>query len=124
MSYYAKSDRAPDFRVRYRWLSQSEAEVRQGPFQHMRCDFSYAGDDVRQTGVYMIWPEFEDSDGVRLPDSEPVPEEGTATMWIVNDAMREEVHRERVKPGVRGFFVIGSHRIAEAEITEVIALAE
>jgi len=90
----------------------------------MRCDISYEGDDIDETGIYMIWPEFEDSSGEPLPDSASVPEEGTATMWILSDELREEVHRERIKPGIRGYLVVGRRQVAEVEVTDVIGLAD
>jgi hypothetical protein len=122
MSYLERFGRSPDFRVRYQWLPQDDAEVRQRPFQHIRCDFSYEGDDIQRTGIYMIWPEFEDLSGQPIPESGPVPESGTATMWIINNELRDEVHRQKVKPGARGYFMVGARRIAEVEVTEVPGL--
>lgn len=120
---YANRLGEPDFRVRYQWLPASEDGFLQRPFQHIRCDFSYAGDDIQKTGIYMIWPEFEDGAGLPIPDGEAIPECGTATMWIVNREEYEDFHRERVRPGVRAFFMVGSRRIAEAEVTDVLRLA-
>ena len=120
---YAHRLGEPDFRVRYKWLPASADGFFQRPFQHIRCDFSYAGDDIQKTGIYMIWPEFEDAEGLPIPEGHEIPEAGTATMWIVNREEYEEFHRERVRPGVRGFFMVGSRRIAEAEVTDVLRLA-
>ena len=114
----------PDFRVRYRWFPPSEDGFFQRPFQHMRCDFSYEGDDVAKTGIYMIHPEFEDANHSPLPEGQEVPHSGTATMWIVNRDTYREFHREKVRPDVRCFFMVGSRRIAEAEVIDILGLAE
>ena len=116
-SYGERSGRSPDFRVRYRWLPQG-----QRPFQHIRCDFAYEGDGPEDS-IYMIWPEFEDAAGRPLPAGRAVPEQGTATMWILNDELRDQIHRQRIKRGVRGYFVVGTQRIAEVEVTDVLGLA-
>ena len=54
------------------------------PFQHMRCHFSYEGDDVAQDGI----------------------------------------HDPKARIGVRGLFMVGRPRIAEAEIIEVVGLTD
>src|SRR5262249_24307456 len=113
----------PDFRVRYMWLPPAADGLVQRPHQHLRCDFAYAGDDIGKTGVYMIWPEFEDALGRPIPEGAEVPASGTATMWIVSREEFEDYHRERVRPGVRGFFMVGARRIAEVEVIEVLHLS-
>ena len=122
MRYRDQTGRKPDFRVRYQWLPQTFTGTNQKPFQHMRCDFAYDGDDIKQTGIYMIWPEFEDASGEPLDESSEVPTEGTATMWIVSSESRQRIHSKRIRPGVRGYFMLGSRRLAEAEVLEVIDL--
>jgi hypothetical protein len=92
-------------------------------FQGLRCDFSYDGDDIKKTGIYMIHPEFEDEEGnVILDDEKPVPKEGTAKMWILIPEMRNEVHVKRIKAGVIGYFMEGSRIIAKAEVVETLGL--
>ena len=122
MSYALTADRPPDFRVRYRWVATSESVVKQQPFQHMRCDFAYAGDDLSKEPVYMILPEFEDDAKQPLSTHAVVPRSGFASMWIRSDDLRQSVHRTRINVGVRGFFVVGPHPIAEVEVTEVLGL--
>ena len=123
MSYSDRSGE-PDFRVQYRWLPPAEDGFFQQRFQHIRCDFSYEGDDIKKTGIYTIHPEFEDEKGRPIPEGEEIPEAGTATMWIVNQEEYKDFHRQRVQLGVRGFFMVGSRRIAEAEVIDIIGLAE
>jgi len=76
---YADRLGAPDFRVRYKWLPASEDGFFQRPFQHIRCDFSYVGDDIKKTGIYRIWPDFEGPDERPIPEGEEIPESGTTT---------------------------------------------
>jgi hypothetical protein len=121
--YAEKIKRLPDFEVSYRFFSEAEGGRKTGtPFQHYRCDWSYEGDDISKTGIFMIWPEFVDSEGRILPDKVRVPESGKATMWIVSPNMIEQVHGSRVKIGTKGFFMEGARRVAEAVVTRVIGL--
>ena len=121
-TYSERTARRPDFRVRYEWISDQAAGLHQKVLQHIRCDFSYEGDDVMQDGVYMVWPEFEDEDGNPFPEGAVVPAIGTASMWIVSPDMRVKAHREKAQLGTRGYFVVGSKRIARAEIVEIIGI--
>lgn len=56
----------------------------------------YEGDDPQTGGIYMIHPEFLDPSGVPLADDEPVPLEGTASMWVLTPQMRT-AHQARSK---------------------------
>jgi hypothetical protein len=121
LTYAEQRRRKPDFRVRYRWIDEQSPSFHQKPFQHMRCDFSYESDDGRD-GLYMIWPEFEDAAEAPLAEGSPIPAEGIASMWIIVPDMREQVHRRKARVGVRGFFMVGGTRIAEAEIVQIVGL--
>lgn len=123
-AYAEQFGRQPDFRVRYVWLPQEDADVHQLPFQHMRSDFSYEGDEIAETGIYMIWPEFEDERGDPIPEGDEIPESGTATMWIINRDQYQSFHRDRLSEGVRGHLMMGARRLADVEVTEVLGLAE
>ena len=123
--YSETSGRSPDFRVRYEWLPQTEDEHYQRPFQHMRSDFLYEVDDPtkRDEGAWCIHPEFEAEDGSILDLDADVPQQGTATMWIVFQGIRG-FHRERLSIGSRGFLVFGSAKLAKVEVIELLALAD
>jgi hypothetical protein len=70
----------------------------------------------------MIWPEFEDEKGNLIIDSvERVNPIGTARMWIINAKMRK-MHRNRIKIGIKGYFIEGAKRVAECEVLEIIGL--
>ena len=111
-----------DFDVRYRFLRPEEGGRKSPVFQGYRADFEYAEyPSATDIAVWMIWPEFEDSDGCVLPKNAEVPAQGTARMWIVNNDLRY-VHRERLAVGTRGSSVEGARRVAELEVTRIVGL--
>src|SRR2546425_515358 len=123
MNYEDGSGHPPDFEVSYRFYTHAEGGRHSGPpFQHYRCDWSYEGDDISRTGIYMIFPEFVSEEGGIVPEGIPVPVSGRATMWIVSHEMRLRVHRVRLKDGVEGFFMEGQLRVAEAVVTRILGL--
>ena len=87
----------------------------------MRSDFLYDGDDLAEDGIWCIYPEFEDRSGKIIGPDDPIEEEGTATMWILFQENRE-YHRSRLARGSRGYLVVGSRRVAEVEVLELLAL--
>ena len=122
MTYAETTGHPADFQVRYRFLSAEEGGRHTGtPFQRYRCDWSYEGDDPLK-GIYMIYPEFMAEDGSVFPEGVPVPVSGLATMWILSHDLRVQIHRERIREGVRGYFMEGARRVAEAVVTRVIGL--
>jgi len=50
-----------------------------------------------ERGVRLI-----NNEGNRIPDNVPVPIQGNARMWIINDSMRQ-FHRGRIAPSTGGF---------------------
>ena len=122
-SYRDRTGRKPDFRVQYRFLSQTEGGRASLPFQHIRSDFLYAEDDPTKGGIWCIWPEFISSDGGVLPEGQPVPAEGAADMYVLSAELRLE-HKRRIHVGVKGFFVEGAKRTASCEVTEVLGLCD
>jgi len=117
------SGHSPDFEVQYRFLEAEEGGRSTGPpYQGFRRDWAHDGDDISRTGMFMIWPEFKDENGIPVPDGERVPAAGTAEMWILSHEFRERVHRKRITVGIKGFLMEGSRRVAEAVVTRVIGL--
>jgi hypothetical protein len=109
-----------DFRVKYKFRSHEEGGRKNLPFQGIRCDFSFVGEADNQ--LYMIWPEFEDSEGnVLLCNDKPVPNSGTARMWIINNE-RRPIHYDKIKIGVKGNFREGTLYSADCEIIEILDL--
>ena len=114
-----------DFRVKYRFFTKEEGGRESGaPYNNYRSDWLYEGDDVQKVGLSMVWPFFEDSNGDFIHDEILVPMEGTARMFILVPESREKTHRNRIKLGVRGYFMEGSKKVAQAEVIEIVELHE
>lgn len=112
-----------DFVVKYRLYSKAEGG-REVTYQGLRCDFMYAGDDIKD-GLYMIHPEFEDRNReVIINDDTPLELVGTCRMWVVFPEIRELIHKKRVKIGAKGFMMEGSWKIGEVEVIEIASLFE
>lgn len=113
--------RNPDFIVKYQ-MDLDEALSACKPIQGMRVDFLYHGDDIENDGVYMIWPEILDENGMVQLNNTPgeINQSGFANMWIVNDEFRE-YHKTRIKIGTRGQWWRGG-RIARVEVVKVVGL--
>ncbi|RQO56970.1 hypothetical protein DBR47_16885 [Paucibacter sp. KBW04] len=122
-SYRDQRGTGPDFRVRYRFLSESEGGRKTLPFQHIRSDFLYEGDDPLVDGIWCIWPEFVSAAGAVFPDDQCVPAEGLADMYILNADMRTE-HAKRIQLGTKGYFVEGPRKTAICEVVAILALAD
>ena len=114
-----------DFEVTYRFYSPEEGGRKSGPpAQLYRSDWSYDGDDIAETGIYMIWPIFLDQNGSIIDPDVFVPSQGIAQMFIVNEEVRESVHARRLRPGVRGYLMEGDKRVAEAVVTRLLELSD
>jgi hypothetical protein len=72
----------------------------------------------------MIHPEFLDSNGNVLAENIRAPIEGVARMRILNQELREIIHKGKIKIGVKGFFMEGGRRVAEAEVIKVVGLSD
>lgn len=110
-----------DFRVKYKFRSPENGGRKTGePYQGIRSDFSFV--EETENKMYMIWPEFEDSEGnVLLYNDKSVPNQGTARMWIINNEMRP-LHYDKIKIGVKGNFREGAMFSADCEVIEVLHL--
>jgi hypothetical protein len=121
--YSEKIKRLPDFEVSYRFYTEADGG-RKDPrvFQNYRSNWSFDGDDIQKPDQFPIWPEFLDSYGEVWPDATPVPTSGKATMWIAFRDLNVPVHRVRIKEGIKGYFMEGNSRVAEAIVTRIIGL--
>ncbi|PFH81135.1 hypothetical protein [Bacillus sp. AFS088145] len=121
--YEERSGHPQDFNVHYRFYSHEEGGKQNLPTQGYRCDFAYQEDDINETGIYMIYPEFEDNDGNVLLDYKiSVNQTGTARMWILSPEMREEIHKHKIKIGTKGYFMEGSSKVGEVEVIRIVGL--
>ena len=114
--------RKEDFKVSYRFYTKEEGGRQTIPFQGYRSDFWYDHPEHHSSQIFMIWPEFEDADkNVIIDNSIPVPASGTARMWMLDPSMLG-YHKNKIRPGLKGFFMEGSRRVAVCEIIEIGAL--
>lgn len=119
--YQQIRNRECDFIVQYRFLSSEGGRKIGNPMQGYRSDFLYSGD--KHTKIWMIWPEFLDiNNNIILDKSTRVPTFGKAKMWIINE-INQELHRERIKIGLKGYFVEGPHKVAECEVIQIVNLS-
>lgn len=120
--YEHNKNRDCDFIVQYRFFSADEGGRKGNPGQGYRSDFLYSGDEnIKQ--LWMIWPEFlDEEENVILDKSVPVPTSGKAKMWILNETL-QNLHRERIKIGLKGFFMEGPHKVAECEVIQIVNLS-
>lgn len=120
--YEIKLNHKCDFRVEYQFYTREEGGRIVLPYQGIRCDFWYDHGDNREDQLFMIWPEFENINGeVILDDDCPVPQMGTARMWIIVPE-RRSYHYEHIKEGLIGNFREGAAKTAECRIIEVVGL--
>ena len=122
-TYREIRNRPEDFIFKYRLYTPDEGG-RKVTYQHLRCDFMYAGDDPVKGGIYMIHPEFLDANGNVVDEKIPLMLEGKATMWVLVEEMKEKVHRSRIKLGTKGYFMEGSRKIGEVEVESIVGLNE
>lgn len=120
--YEQRLGHGADFRVKYRFYKPEEGGRKRLPYQGIRSDFWYEHPRHEVNYSFMIWPEFEDEAGnVILEADEPVPETGTARMWIINEQNRK-YHQERIAIGTKGYFREGARATAECEVIEIPGL--
>ncbi len=114
-----------DFKVKYRFLTSNEGGRKTGaPYNNYRSDWLYQNDDLQKNGLSMIWPFFEDNNGELIENEIKVPMEGIARMVILTPESRIKIHQKRIKIGVKGYFMEGSNKVAEAEVIEIVQLHE
>ncbi|MEP5610681.1 MAG: hypothetical protein ABJP45_00455 [Cyclobacteriaceae bacterium] len=113
--YIEVFERESDFRVRYRLFAQDEGGRYMPAFQGIRWNFWYPDHPTGQH--FMIYPEFEDSEGNVLDSEIPITSEGFANMWILNPDYFD-YHKERLKVGTKGTFNEGKP-IAECEVVKL-----
>ncbi|MEC0093157.1 hypothetical protein [Paenibacillus macquariensis] len=123
ISYEEKRNHPPDFRVRYRFLTIDEGGRNELPYQGYRSDFAIEADFNRSfIDLRIIHPEFEEENGkLILEETIKIHNSGTARMWILFPKSRVR-HRNELVIGMKGYFMEGNKKVAEAEIIEIIGL--
>jgi hypothetical protein len=109
-----------DFIVKYKFYSPEEGGRKTVPHQGIRSDFWYECNDHDTDSLYMIYPQFQDINGIMIP-SGVVEKEGIAKMWILSEELRP-YHQKRIKLGTVGYFMEGSRRTARCKVIEIVGL--
>lgn len=123
-SYENKLGHKADFRVKYKFYTEAEGGRNLLPYQGIRSDFWYEHKDHEGGWLFMIWPEFENENGrLILDNSQSVPKEGTARMWIIA-AEKRPYHKEKIQVGTIGYFREGGRTTAICEVIEIVGLFE
>lgn len=107
-----------DFRVKYRLYSQEEGGRGTPVYQGIRWNFWYESEKHETQSIFIIWPEFEDEHKEIITSNIPVPVEGTAQMWIINNDWFD-YHIARIRAGTKGYFHEASRRVGECEVIEL-----
>ena len=112
-----------DFEAVIRIYTPEEGGRLSPPFNGIRWDFAYA-DDPPAKDLFMIHPDFYDHHGDSLPADRPLPlnVELPARMVVLVAEMRGQVHRSRIREGVRFYCHEGSKRVAEGRVTRITGL--
>lgn len=118
--YYDLFGHREDFKVRYKFRSQEDGGRKVLPYQGVRSDFYYEHENHEVKGYFMIYPEFEDANGNLIAQG-PVLRQGVARMWILNPKFRA-YHQERIRKGIKGYFLEGHIKIADCEVIEIVDL--
>lgn len=111
----------PDFAASLRAIPQPETVLRSSLRQGIKFDLMYEGDE---SGAWMIYYALLDGERRLLPHGVVCQGEVKAYFRILNPELRATVHKQRVKPGIRFFVVVGSHKVAEGVVTEVLHLSD
>ncbi len=92
------------------------------PFNGIRWDFCYAEDDAN-SGIYMIHPDFLDTDGNSLPLDQPLPIALplTARFRICSSKMMPK-HQTRIQVGSEFYCHEGGKRVAHGIVTRILGL--
>ncbi|WP_373229502.1 hypothetical protein [Cohnella sp.] len=122
--YETQRKHTHDFTVRYRFFNIDEGGRKYIPHQGYRSDFAFEEDLANKpVSLRVIHPEFEDEQrNIILDNSISVPYSGTARMWILFAVSRKERDVKTIKIGMKGYFMEGSRKVAEAEVIEIKGL--
>lgn len=112
-----------DFEATIRIFTPEEGGRKTPPKNGIRWDIAYNDDQPPKT-LYMIHPDFVDSEGRSYPCDEalPIDVELRAFMYIVVDEMRQQQHREHIKVGMEFFCHEGARRVARGVVTKITGL--
>jgi translation elongation factor EF-Tu-like GTPase len=110
-----------DFEAEITILTENEGGRNIPPSNGIRWDFRYAEDaEDEEYTLFMIWPEFVSDDGLLIPRGVDLCGTYRARMYVVDDAMKEKIHNQRIKEGVKFYMVEGPRIVAKGIVTSGI----
>ncbi|WP_251471878.1 hypothetical protein [Stenotrophomonas lactitubi] len=114
---------ADDFEARIRILRADEGGRLSPPRNGIRWDFAYA-ERSGELELFMIWPDFVLPSGDSWASDVPLPVDQMllARMSVLNDTLRLQVHRPRIRPGLRFHCHEGPKVVAVGEVTRITGL--
>lgn len=107
----------PDFAASLQSIPQPETGFRCSLRQGIKLDLMYEGDE---SSAWMIYYALLDEENRLLPNGALYQGEVKAYFRVLNPELRAKVHQQRINPGMRFFVVVGSHKVAEGIVTEVL----
>ena len=103
--------READFEVEYHYTN-----THYPIYIGMQSHFKYSKED---RDVWMIFPDFLDSDGIVMMDRRVTPDlQGKAEMWILNKN-NVELHRAKLSVGLTAYMTFYNNILAELKVTKV-----
>jgi translation elongation factor EF-Tu-like GTPase len=114
---------ADDFEAEIRIFTTAEGGRVSPPVNGVRWDFAYEDNQPEGT-LYAIYPDFFGGNGDSMPTTEPLPigVELNARMVVLSEEMRQNVHRKRIREGVRFYCHEGLKRVAVGKVTRITGL--
>ncbi|WP_283967502.1 hypothetical protein [Tritonibacter sp. AK171] len=118
----------PDFEAEITILTEEQRGRQAPPHNYIRWDFGYAEDNPLEpernldAEIYMIWPNFLDTEGT--PIQKGIPLVGTYKAWM-HILAREMVcyHRKRISAGLKFNCYEGGQIVARGVVTELRAIS-
>ena len=110
----------PDFAAKLNPIPQPKNGIRSFLLQGIKLDFMYEGDENR---AWMIYYALLNSKGNLLSPKTVCEQEVKAYFRVLNPQLRP-IHKQCIKPGIRFYVVVGSHKVAEGVVTEVLNLGD
>jgi hypothetical protein len=111
----------PDFAAQLKAISRQKTGLRASLRQGVKLDLMYEGDE---RSAWMIYYALLDAEGKLLPQGDVCKGEVRAYFRVLDPELRITVHKQRIQLGVKFYVVIGSNKVAEGVVTEVLYLAD
>lgn len=111
----------PDFAAQLKAIPQPKTGIRCSLRQGLRLDLMYEEDKGQ---AWMVYYALLDIKGKLLPQSTVCEGKVSAYFRVLNSELRVTVHRQRIQPGKQFYVVIGSHKVAQGTVTEVLHLLD